>query len=435
MVNQAIILAGGKGTRLSSRLNGLPKPLVDFNGKPLLWYQIKLLEEYAFNEVIILVNHKADKIVEYIESIKDWKIKIKCIEEKKPLGTSGAVLSIFSLLSDEFLVIYGDTILDVDINRFYNFHKKFKYDLSLFVHPNNHPYDSDLVEVDNLNRVKSIHTYPHKDNAILRNLVNAALYIIKKESLPYDLRNKRIFSDFGKDLFPKLLKLGINIGAYNSPEYIKDCGTPSRLDSAINDYKTGKINSSNLRNKQKVIFLDRDGTINRDVNHLNSIRKFEFLDGVEEAIKLINQSSYRCIIITNQPVIARGECSYEKLYRIHAYMETLLGKSGAFIDRIYFCPHHTDKGFKGEVENLKFKCKCRKPEIGMLLDAKNDFNIDFNESWFIGDTTVDIMTAKNAEIKSILLGTGKAGKDNKYTVSPNYKKDSLLSAVKFVLSQ
>ena len=150
------------------------------------------------------------------------------------------------------------------------------------------------------------------------------------------------------------------MGAYNSPEYIKDCGTPDRLDASIKDFKTGKISNFNLNKPQRVIFLDRDGTINEDVDHLNNIKNFNLLEGVTEAIRLINESNYRCIVITNQPVIARGECSHDELENIHNFMEKLLGNEKAFLDRIYFCPHHPDAGFIGEVPSLKIRCKCRK---------------------------------------------------------------------------
>ncbi len=434
-LNQAVILAGGKGTRLSSRLNGLPKPMVDFNGNPLLWHQLNLLEKYGFKEVLILVNHESEQIINFIANKNCWKLDIKCIKEQKPLGTAGAVFSIFNNLANEFLVVYGDTILDVDLERFGNFHKKNKFDLTLFVHPNNHPYDSDIVEVDKLNLVKRINSYPHKSDLVTKNLVNAALYIINKDSIPLGFRSKKVFADFGKDIIPELIKSYVKIGAYNSPEYIKDCGTPDRLDAAVSDFKSGKIKASNLNMPQKVIFLDRDGTINIDIGHLKDKKDLILIDSAAEAIRLINQSNYRCIVITNQPVIARGECSFEELENIHDWMETLLGRESAYIDRIYFCPHHTDSGFEGEIADLKKQCNCRKPEIGMLLDAKDDFNIDLNQSWFVGDTSVDIMTAINAGIKSILVETGRSKNNNKYDVKEDYKKKDLLAAVKFILDQ
>ena len=435
-MKQAVILAGGKGTRLSSRLNGLPKPLIDFSGNPLLWHQLNLLQKYGFHEVLILVSHLGDKIADYIEQNDCWDMAIKCIDEIEPLGTAGAVLSIYDELDPTFLVVYGDTMLDVDLDRFEAFHENRKgCDITLFVHPNSHPYDSDLVQVDKDNHVLAIHTYPHNPDLHLRNLVNAALYIINRDCLIGSLGSTVNFSDFGKDLFPKLLDSNIRIAAYNSSEYIKDCGTPDRLNNALLDHSTGRIKNSNLNVPQKVIFLDRDGTINYDVGHLSNEKDLVLLDGAAEAIKLINESGYRCIVITNQPVIARGECSFTDIEKLHNIIEMRIGKEGAFIDRIYFCPHHPDSGFENERSELKISCDCRKPSIGLLRKANNEFNIDFTRSWFVGDRTVDIMTAKNYGISSVLVQTGAAGMDGKYDVVADFDSPDLLSAVKLILSK
>ena len=435
-MKQAVILSGGKGTRLSSRLNGLPKSLVDFGGHPLLWHQLNLLQKYGFCEVLILVSHLADKIADYIEQNDCWDMAIKCIEELEPLGTSGAILSIYNELDPTFLVVYGDTMLEVDLGLFEAFHENHKgSDISLFVHPNNHPYDSDLVQVDENNRVLAIHPYPHNPDLYLRNLVNAALYIINRDCLSESVKSAGSFSDFGKDLFPKLLDSNIPIAAYNSPEYIKDCGTPDRLDNALVDHRSGKIKNSSLNVPQKVIFLDRDGTINFDVGHLSNEKDLILLDGTAEAIKLINKSGYRCIVITNQPVIARGECSFADIEKLHNIIEMSIGKEGAFIDRIYFCPHHPDSGFQSERSELKIRCDCRKPAVGLLRKANDDFNIDFTRSWFVGDSSVDIMTAKNYGISSVLVQTGAAGMDGKYDVVADYETPDLLSAVKLILSK
>ncbi len=139
------------------------------------------------------------------------------------------------------------------------------------------------------------------------------------------------------------------------------------------------------------------------------------------------------IIITNQPVIARGDCTFEKLETIHNKIETLLGKDGAYLDGIYFCPHHPDRGFKGEKKSLKMKCKCRKPNIGLLLDAQKNYNIDLSKSWFIGDTTSDILTGYRAGTKTILVDTGYAGEDKKYKIKPNYYAKSLLEAINLII--
>ena len=166
-----------------------------------------------------------------------------------------------------------------------------------------------------------------------------------------------------------------------------------------------------MRNKQKAIFIDRDGTINRYVGFLRDLDQLELLPGVAKAIQIINQSEYLVIVVTNQPVIARGEVTYEKLQEIHNKMETLLAKEGAFLDAIYFCPHHPDKGFAGEVASLKVECDCRKPKPGMILQAAIDYNIDLKASWMVGDGENDIVAGKAACCRTALVGTGEYAQD------------------------
>ena len=201
------------------------------------------------------------------------------------------------------------------------------------------------------NKVLPFNSYPH-GNDYYSNLVNGALYWINKESLKFLVGIDGIF-DFGKDLFPSMLSSGHLIRGYNSFEYIKDCGTPDRIDKVVNDFKSGKIERAQLSHKQKAIFLDRDGTINKEVNHLVNIKDFDHLPKVPEAIRIFNRNEFRVCVITNQPVIATGELEINGLLRIHKKFETEIGKSGAFIDRIYFCPHLPDSGFENEVKEQR----------------------------------------------------------------------------------
>lgn len=175
------------------------------------------------------------------------------------------------------------------------------------------------------------------------------------------------------------------------------------------DYKAGRVTGKNLANKQKAIFLDRDGTINKYKGFLRDIDEFELIVGVSEAIKKINALGYLVIVITNQPVIARGEVSFEELNEIHNKMETLLGLDGSYVDGIYFCPHHPHRGYQGEVPELKIECDCRKPQPEMLKKAAKDFNIDLSESIMVGDGENDVLAGKAVGCKTILLnGEGSA---------------------------
>ena len=191
---------------------------------------------------------------------------------------------------------------------------------------------------------------------------------------------------------------------YDSPEYVKDMGTPARYAAVCRDFESGKVEARNLKNKQKAIFLDRDGTINEYVGFLRNIDEFRLLDGVSEAIRAINQSGYLAIVVTNQPVVARGEVTVPQLNEIHNKMETLLGADGAYVDAVYYCPHHPHKGYAGEVPALKIDCDCRKPKTGLLLRAAEAFNIDLSQSWMVGDGENDLLCGKNGGCKTAMIG-------------------------------
>lgn len=435
-IQQAVILAGGKGTRLQERLGGLPKPLINVAGVPLIERQIELLKNHDIKRILLLVNHKADKIKTFCKKNNNWGIEITCVDEGEPRGTAGAVFNVFDLLDAEFLVVYGDTVFDVDLYRFCNEHELNTNSVgTVFLHPNDHPHDSDLVDVDSNNKVTAFYPYPRSKENYFPNLVNAALYILRREKIKAFKDNSPagIF-DFGKDLFPSIVKNGFALQGYISPEYIKDCGTPERLDIITKNFIDGKIQRSSLALPQPTVFIDRDGTLNHEVGHLNNPEQLLLFNGVPEAIRRLNESIFRTCVVTNQPVVARGECSLTELKQIHNKFETLLGFKGAFVDRIYICPHHPDKGFEGEIIGLKFRCTCRKPEIGLITKAQLELNSDLSQSWFIGDSTTDLETARRAGIKSILVETGNAGLDGKYDCKPDYLFPDFQDAVDFILS-
>ena len=183
------------------------------------------------------------------------------------------------------------------------------------------------------------------------------------------------------------------------------------------------------------MFLDRDGTLIPDKDCLRRAEDLELLPGVSAALHQLNLAGWRTVVITNQPVVAKGWCTEAELQNIHNKMESLLGREHAFLDRIYFCPHHPEKGFPGERPDLKIECTCRKPKTGMIQRAVADLNIDLAQSWFIGDTTTDIQTAKNAGVKSILLGTGYGGADARHAVTPDFAAADLPAAVQHILAQ
>ena len=400
-------MAGGRGTRIAELFPNIPKPLIPVDGMPILEREIRSLASQGFKDLILTVGYLADKIIEYFGDGSQLGVKIGYFVEETPLGNAGALFQLRDKIGeDPFLLLNADAAFDVDFNRMLDFHKKHGGLVTLFTHPNSHPYDSGLIIADNDGKVEKWLSKEDERPQWYNNRVNAGLHVIDPKVLEEGLKNLDVDEETGfpkgkVDLDRQILKplCGTgNIFCYDSPEYVKDMGTPDRFHQVEADFKNGVVQAKNLRNKQKAIFLDRDGTINKYVGFLRNIDDFELIDGVSEAIKQINQSGYLAIVVTNQPVIARGEVSWDELHEIHKKMETLLGKDGAYIDGIYICPHHPDKGFEGERPEYKFDCDCRKPKPGMLLQASKDFNIDLSQSIMIGDSDNDKQAGENAGI-------------------------------------
>lgn len=390
---KVVIMAGGKGTRITSVASDIPKPMILIDGKPVLEHEIACLRKQGFIDIILTVSHLGNVIMDYFQDGSKFGVHIEYYFEKEPLGNAGALFKIKDKLTEDFLLLNADAMFDVDFNRFVDFHKRHNALVTLFTHPNSHPYDSGLIISNEHNQVEKWLAKEDERPIYYKNRVNAGLHVISPEVLNQVIDTQKI--DLDRQLLKPLAGTK-KMYCYDSPEYVKDMGTPERYYAVCEDFKAGRVQSKNLSNKQKAIFLDRDGTINKYVGFLREIEQFELLPNTSEAIKKINNSVYLAIVVTNQPVIARGEVTFEQLDQIHNKMETLLGKDGTYLDGIYFCPHHPHKGFEGEIPELKVECECRKPKPGMLFQAAKDFNIDLSKSWMIGDSDNDILAGENA---------------------------------------
>ncbi|MCB6202632.1 HAD-IIIA family hydrolase [Extibacter muris] len=403
---KTVIMAGGMGTRIAAVNALVPKPMITILGKPILEYQIECLEKQGYTDIIIVIGYKGEQIQAYFRDGADFGVNIEYIVEQSPLGTAGALYILKNRIEEEFLLINGDIIFDIDIGRFVEHHRKKEGKATIFIHPNDHPFDSGIIKADMDGRVFQW-LCKEDERKWYKNRVNAGLHILSPQIL-YEMRELKKM-DMDRDILRQLIPQGL-LYAYDSPEYVKDMGTPERLAEVEMDILSGKVKKKNLREKQRAVFLDRDGTINEYVGFLKHIDDFKLISGVEAAIRRINKSGYLAIVVTNQPVIARGEATIEELEEIHNKMETLLGRGGAYIDALYYCPHHPDKGYEGEREEYKVKCECRKPSPGLLLSAAKAYNIDMSRSWMIGDSDTDMEAGNAAGCK-----TAKIGKGEKYT--------------------
>ena len=410
-------MAGGRGTRIAELFPDIPKPLIPVAGMPILEREIRSLCAQGFKDIILTVGYLADNIMDYFGDGSQLGVKIDYFVEETPLGNAGALFRLKEKIGDEpFLLLNADAAFDVDFNRMVEFHKSHGGLVTLFTHPNSHPYDSGLIIADDKGNVEKWLAKEDERPQWYDNRVNAGLHVIDPKVLDMSLEQLDVDAATGLpkgkvDLDRQILKPLCGTGkmfCYDSPEYVKDMGTPDRFHQVEADYKNGIVQAKNLSNKQKAVFLDRDGTINKYVGFLRNIDDFKLIDGVSEAIKKINQSGYLAIVVTNQPVIARGEVTWDELNEIHKKMATQLGKDGAYVDAIYVCPHHPDKGFEGERPEYKIDCYCRKPKPGLLLQAAKDFNIDLSQSIMIGDSDRDVEAGEAAGCKAIIIPRNKS---------------------------
>lgn len=424
------IIAGGLGTRLRSIVGDIPKPMVPLDGVPLLERLIGLCRMSGMEDVHLMLGYRPEVIRDHFQDGSGFGVRLTYWIEAQPMGTAGCMRQIAPALDGEdVLVLYGDVFVDMDVSKLIDFHHRHQPAATLVVHPNDHPHDSDLIET-NGDRITAFHNKPHREDAYYSNLVNAGVYVLTPGLLHRIPEDRR--SDFGHDVFPEAVAAGEFLAAYNTPEYIKDIGTPDRYRQVENDIRAGKPQRCNLSSTRKAIFLDRDGTVNVFVPLLSRIEDMELYPGVAQAIRAINQSEYLAVLTTNQPQVARGLVTAAQLQAIHRKLETLLARGGAKLDSIYYCPHHPHGGFPDEVPELKIPCRCRKPGTLLFELAAERFNIDLQASAVVGDSVRDMESARRLGCRAVLVQTGLGGSDIPAGFESDYTARDLRDAVKWI---
>ena len=432
-INHLVLLAGGKGTRLAAMTGSMQKVLTPIGGKPVLQHHLELARASGIEDVTIFGGYRADDVAAFVNDGSEFGLNVRMVAESQPLGTAGALVGALDSLAKHFFVLYGDVMAAEDLQAVAATHLAWDADFTMVAHPNDHPLDSDLVETDLDGRVTAIRACPHPPKAGYGNLVNAGLYAIRREALrPWAGASGKV--DFVKDIASGLIASGGRVFAYRSSRYLKDMGTPARLQQVESDYRLGLVHSSGAQARRPAIFLDRDGTLNVERGYLRRPEELALLPGVGAALRSLRRAGFRLVIITNQAVVARGDASEADLAAIHRRLEWELGTSGAFVDAIYVCPHHPDRGFPGERADLKFVCDCRKPATGLVERASRELEIDVASSWMIGDQTVDIETARRAGMCSVLVQTGAAGGDGRFAATPDHVASDLAAAAETILA-
>jgi mannose-1-phosphate guanylyltransferase/phosphomannomutase len=415
---KAVVLAGGSGSRLG--LSDLPKPMVSIDGVPLLERTVRGAVSSGITDFLFMTGYRAEAISDYFGGARALGATITHVIESEPLGTAGCFNQIRDLLTEPFLVIYGDVLMDVDLRRFADHALGRGGAGTLFVHPNDHPFDSDLVETDADGRILAIHPKPHSSSSHHPNLVSAALYVLSPAALEHVPRSGA--SDWARDIFPSLAQQA-PLHAYRSVEYVKDIGTPARLASAVGDLRSGRVDRLSLRRSKPALFLDRDGVIVDELDGLRSPDEVRLVPGAAETISRFNRMGVPVICVTNQPGLAKGQIEPSHLRAVTGEIDCRLAETaGAYLDDIFICPHHPERGWPGEVDALKIDCDCRKPKPGLLVEAAHRHNLDLGRSWLIGDRYRDVAAARAAGAKAILVGTGHNGNDRaNFDVEPDLR--------------
>lgn len=431
--SQVVILAGGMGTRLAVATGGLPKALVPVCGTPVLERQLVLARDHGVGRALLLLGHGSERIIDWLHTRPVPGLAIAWSVESEPLGNGGALLQAMASLEPRFLVFFADQVMEFDVGRFVAHHVTSGNEVTVVVHPNDHPHDSDLLEVDAAGRVTALHRPPHPSEPPLRNVVNAATYVLERSSLEAVAAVAPRRVDLARDLLPRMIAAGVRVGAFRSREYLKDMGTPERLVKVERDLESGVVTGRLAANPLPAILLDRDGTVNVEVGRITHPADLVLIPGIAEAINLAHASGYLVGIVTNQPVVARGEVTLAQLDAIHGRMEMLLAQSRAFVDGIYVCPHHPDRGFPGEIADLKGPCGCRKPATGLVEAAVSDLQLDASLSWLIGDTTSDVKCAAAAGLFAALVDTGHAGGDGRFPADAALRFANAPAAIEFIV--
>ena len=391
---QCVLLLGGQGRRLG--LSDLPKPMVDVAGQPLLARVLTHLRAQGLRRFVCLVNHLEDVLRGHFGNGASWDVEITWISDPGGRGTAGATVNAADALENEFLMVYGDLLFDIDVARFVTAARAAGGQGTIMVHPNSHPIDSDLVQLaprsgtnERTDPITGFLRKPRPPEAVHRNMASAGIYHLSKSALA-DVPRTMDQPDWGRDFFPRAVARGAHYSGYRTIEYVKDIGTPDRLQKALADLDAGRPAHRSYRAPQPAVFLDRDGVINREIDGVTCAHDLHLLPGAAEAIAKLNAAGLPVILATNQPGVAKGFLSLDELDEIHAHLDAQLAAEGAFLDDRYVCIHHPECGHPGERAHLKIDCTCRKPKGGLMRMAAQDHNLDLSRSVMVGDRDVDM---------------------------------------------
>lgn len=408
---RAAIVAGGLGTRAAvMTADRIPKALLPVGGVPIILRQMRVLQREGVTHISVLAGHLGDRLAPVLEpEAAALGLGLEIIVEPTPLGTAGCLAAI-EPRGEETLIVYGDMLFDIALAPLREFHRRHQALLTILAHPNDHPRTSDLIDEEE-GLVKTILPHQEPRGGDYRNLVPAGLYLASPGFFAQLRPGTK--SDMIHQLLPTLVAAGARIAAYNTPEYLRDVGSPARHTMAERDLAAGRIEASNNERRRPAIFFDCDGVLNEEpgLQGATTADDVKAIPGAGAAVARARQQGRLAVAVTNRPQVAKGFVTFAGLAQVLGRLEAELAAYGGILDRIYFCPHHPDAGFPGEIPALKIHCECRKPGTLLLQRALNELPIDQQRSALIGDSLRDIGAARNFGIWAYGVFTGLGCRD------------------------
>ena len=410
MIDTAILPIGGKGSRMKKE-STVPKLLIKLNNFPLIYYSISNLAKQKIKKIFFISNNSSKKVEDYVTKLCiKLKIEYKILYEKELKGNFGGIIENFCYLPENFLVVYPDIFWTCDLSRIFKYHYQSQAEITLVVRRTDHPEDSDTIKLNPLMSVKSIYAKENKSipkqNEASDLFGATGIYLMNKSFFEiFKNKDLNIFHKKEVDLFQTMESIlshkKLQISAYPTSEFIKDCGTPKRFKFVEEILKLGNIYNSSYKNKQKILFIDRDGTLiknntNKYIIHPDEV---ELNNSIIHDYKKYTSKGFTPIVVTNQPQISFGMVTYETIDEIHCKIQELLSEKNLIkIFKFLICPHHPHSGFKNEIKYFKFNCGCRKPNIGLFHEIERFYKVDKEESIMIGDSIRDKEFASNCGI-------------------------------------
>lgn len=387
MLHQAVILVGGRGTRLGPLTDDTPKPLLPVGGRPFLGYLVDELARQGFDDILLLAGYRGDRMDRFCAEMQRPGLRLRCMTEQEPAGTGGALRLAADLLETQFLLLNGDTLFDINLN-------------DLATPPL--PTDGGVLARMALRRVPDTARYGtivlkdgrvaamHEKGRAGEELINGGIYLLDRRAVD---RLPPLPTSIETDLFPRLAAEGAVEGRVYD-RFFLDIGVPDDFALAQSAIPTSR--------RRRAAFFDRDGVLNEDIGFAHRPDQITWMPGAREAVKRLNDAGFLVFVVTNQAGVARGLYGEEHVRTLHDWMQQELRAVGAHVDAFYHCPHHPEHG----EPPYRIDCACRKPEPGMLLQAMAEWPVEPKGSFLIGDRDTDLQAAQRAGIEGTLYRGG-----------------------------